>query len=285
MASPHKRNIAILHPGAMGSSVAAAATSAGHTVRWCSAGRSEASSKRAQQAGLVAVTSLPDLLAASDMVISVCPPASAVDVAAEVAAAAAQCGFSGLYLDANAISEATALAVAQAFETAELEGGVEVVDGGIVGPPAWTQGSTRLFVSGRRSGEVASLFDGTLLETVDLGDRYGAASALKMAYAAWTKGSSALLAAVGAYAAAAGVDQALEAEWARSQPGLGDRLASTLHSVGPKAWRFVGEMHEIADSFASVGQPSGYHRAAAETYAAMAAERARSGPGGEMSHG
>ena len=94
----------------------------------------------------------------------------------------------------------------------------------------------------------------------------GAASALKMAYAAWTKGSSAILIAVRALAIHAGVDDALRAEWQRSQPGLEARSESAVAGNAPKAWRFVGEMEEIARTFAAAGLPPGFHEACAAVY-------------------
>ena len=94
----------------------------------------------------------------------------------------------------------------------------------------------------------------------------GAASALKMAYAAWTKGTSALLLAVRALAIREGVDDALRAEWDRSQPGLGARSEAALAGNVRKAWRFVGEMEEIAATFAAAGLPPGFHEACAALY-------------------
>ena len=94
----------------------------------------------------------------------------------------------------------------------------------------------------------------------------GAASAIKMAYAAWTKGSSALLIAVRALAIREGVDGALRAEWERSQPGLGARSESAVAGNAKKAWRFVGEMEEIAATFAAAGLPPGFHEACATVY-------------------
>ena len=103
----------------------------------------------------------------------------------------------------------------------------------------------------------------------------GAASALKMAYAAWTKGSSALLIAVRALAIREGVDGALHAEWERSQPGLGARSESAVAGNARKAWRFVGEMEEIAATFAAAGLPAGFHEACAASTTASAATRTR----------
>lgn len=253
--------IALLHPGAMGACVGACARAAGCSVGWATAGRSAASHERAEAAGLRPVDDLAALLAESDLVVSVCPPAHALATARQVMAA----GYAGLYLDANAIAPATAGIVADTVRA----GGARYVDGGLVGPPPLAAGTTRLYLSGDAAREVLPCFAGSALEAVDLGAEATAASALKMAYAAWTKGSAALLLAVAALAEAAGVRGALEREWQRSQPGLGERLAATARGNAPKAWRFVGEMEEVAASFDAHGLPGGFHRAAAEIYGAL----------------
>ena len=92
------------------------------------------------------------------------------------------------------------------------------------------------------------------------------ASAVKATYAAWTKGSAALLLAIHEVARAEGVTQTLLAEWRESIPGLEERLARAERSAQAKGWRWVGEMEEIAATFAAVGAPDGFHRAAAEVY-------------------
>ena len=91
-----------------------------------------------------------------------------------------------------------------------------------------------------------------------------------MAYAAWTKGSQALLMAVRALATAEGVDGPLVAEWLRSQPDLPKRSENAARSTARKAWRWVGEMDEIAAAFAGAGLPDGFHRGASELYRRMA---------------
>ena len=164
--------------------------------------------------------------------------------------------------DATAVSPRTARAIGAAVETARAT----FVDGGIVGSPPREPGTTRLYMSGPSADAVAALFAGTVLETPVVSDRIGDASALKMAYAAWTKGTAALLLAVRETARAEGVEDALVAEWARSLPGLADQHARALRSAGAKGWRWVAEMEEIAATFAAAGQPDGFHRAAAEIY-------------------
>jgi hypothetical protein len=104
-------------------------------------------------------------------------------------------------------------------------------------------------------------------------DGAGAASAVKMAYASWTKGSAALLLAARALARAEGVEDALLAEWAISQPGLEKRSAGAAGSAAAKGWRWVAEMEEIAASMAADGLPAGFHQAAAEVYRLGLGER------------
>jgi 3-hydroxyisobutyrate dehydrogenase-like beta-hydroxyacid dehydrogenase len=253
--------VGLLHPGEMGAVVGECLRAGGARVAWASVGRSDATRRRAETAGLEDLGTLATLVAASDVVISVCPPGSAVDVARQVAAQR----FRGLYVDANAVAPDTARRVGEIIGAA----GADLVDGGIIGPPPRQAGITRLYLSGARAGEAADLCKGTALEAILLPGDVGAASALKMAYAAWTKGSSALLIAVRALAIHSGVDDALRAEWQRSQAGLDARSESAVAANARKAWRFVGEMEEIARTFAAAGLPSGFHEACAALYGGL----------------
>ena len=253
--------VALLNPGEMGATVGAAAKAVGATVLWASDGRGPVTRERAEAAGFEERGGLGDLLADADVVLSVCPPHAAPDVAAEVAAL----GFAGLYVDGNAVAPATALKIGHRVEAA----GARFVDGGIIGPPARHAGGTRLYLSGAAAAEAARLFEGSVLAAMVCGPRPGAASALKMCYAAWTKGSAAMLMAIRATAEAEGVSAALTGEWALSMPGL--EAESEDAALGAaKAWRFAGEMREIADTFAANGQPDGFHAAAADLYDRLA---------------
>ena len=204
--------IGLIQPGEMGAAVGEVLTRRGHEVLWASGGRSPQTTRRAEAAGLTDVGSLEPLAARSEVILSVCPPHAALDVARTISAT----GFRGLYVDANAVSPATTRAVGAPVEAA----GATFVDGGIIGPPPREVGSTRLYLSGAAAGRVAEVFEGTALAPVVLTDELGTASALKMAYAAWTKGSAALLLTALSAARAEGVEEALRQEWLLSQPGL-----------------------------------------------------------------
>ncbi|MEL7156526.1 MAG: DUF1932 domain-containing protein [Actinomycetota bacterium] len=257
--------IGIIHPGAMGAEVGARLVEAGRKVIWSSAGRSEATVARAEDAGLADVSTVAELVTAADVVLSVCPP----DAAGNVARAVAAVGYDGIYVDANAVAPATARAIGAPFE--------RYVDGGIVGPPPTAAGSTRLYLAGPDAQEVAGLFADTAVEARVVAGDAGAASAVKMCFAAWTKGTSALLLAIRALAEAEGVTESLLGEWRTSLPDLIERSERTATAVGPKAWRFAGEMEEIAATFGGAGLPDGFHLGAAELYRSLAPLKGRTG--------
>ena len=250
--------IGLVNPGAMGATIGAALVRSGHEVVWAAGERSTATVERAEKAGLIPVAGLTDLAADAEGVISVCPPHAAKQVAQSVLAA----GFSGIYLDANAVSPTTAREIAGLV-------GDSYVDGGIVGPPALREGTTRLYLSGPGAQVVRSWFADPILGVSVVDDRPTSASALKMCYAAYTKGSSALLLVVRALAEAEGVSEALLEEWTISQPDLPERVKGTARATSGKAWRFVAEMEEIAATFEAQGLPGGFHQAAAEAYGRM----------------
>jgi 3-hydroxyisobutyrate dehydrogenase-like beta-hydroxyacid dehydrogenase len=241
----------------MGAAVGGCLVSVGHTVLWDPAGRSRASTGRALAAELTGVD-LATLVSRSSVILSVCPPHAALDVAELVTGA----GYSGVYVDANAISVATAARVAAVVEA----GGATYVDGGIIGLPPEVAGQTRLYLSGPRAAEVSALFGKSALDARVAEGQPFAASAVKMAYAAWTKGTGALLLAVRALARAEGVERTLLAEWGLSQPALGKQSERSAAAAAAKGWRWVAEMEEIAASMAAAGLPAGFHDAAAEIY-------------------
>jgi len=208
--------VGLLHPGEMGSAVGDVLVDRGHEVVWASEGRSDATRGRAS--GFRNVGSVASVVREAELILSVCPPHAALDVAHSTA------GFDGLYADLNAISPVTA------HEIAALH--PRFVDGGIVGGPPRELG-TRLYLSGERAPNVAALFEGSRLEPMIVSD----ASALKMVYAAWTKGSAALVLAIRDVARHYGVEEVLEAEWRHSAADLPDRLARAERSARAKGWR------------------------------------------------
>jgi 3-hydroxyisobutyrate dehydrogenase-like beta-hydroxyacid dehydrogenase len=253
--------IVLLHPGEMGAAVGACLAARGLRVLWVSDRRTAATRARARAAGLEEIEVLDCALASADVVLSICPPHGAFHLARDVA----RVGFRGIYVDANAIAPATTRTIGRLMEAA----GAAFVDGGIIGPPPTAKGRSRLYLCGRPSQEVAALFKSTNLQAVMLDGAVGSASALKVCYAAWTKGSTALLAGIRALAQSEGVDASLLEEWDLSQLGL-PQQSDAVRAKARKAWRWIAEMEEIAASFESAGLPGGFHHAAAEIYGRLA---------------
>ncbi len=254
--------IGIINPGAMGISIAASARTGGHEVYWASAGRSADTRQRAEERNLLEFYTLAELCAVCEVILCVCPP----HAAASVASAVVDGGFSGLYCDGNAIAPRQTQSIGESLAAA----GIDFVDGSIIGPPAWKAGSTRFYLSGPSAAQIANLFEGTVAEAVVIGDEIGKASALKMVFAAQTKGFTALLSAIQGAAEQLGVRADLDREWARRDPDVAAQRVNQVRGVTGKAWRFAGEMQEIAATFESAGMPPGFFEAAHEVYQRMA---------------
>jgi 3-hydroxyisobutyrate dehydrogenase-like beta-hydroxyacid dehydrogenase len=250
--------IGLISPGQMGASIGAAASHSATRVIWAGDGRSKASHTRASDAGLENGGTIDTLVKDSDIILSVCPPHDAEDVARQVK----QRAFPGLFVDCNAIAPEKSRQIAERF------GYQNFVDGGIVGGPAWkSESGTRLYLSGDRSKEIAALFNNSPLETTIIPGEIGAASAMKMVFAAYTKGTTALLAAILGVAEKEGVRNVLESQWGQT---FTEQTYQRVVANSAKAWRFEGEMQEIAATFENAGLPGGFHAAAAVVFERLA---------------
>lgn len=254
--------IGILHPGEMGISIAASAVNRGHLVYWVSQGRSQKTRLRAEKYNLVEVEKLADLCKSSEIICSICPPHAAQDVAESVI----EHGFKGCYLDANAISPQHTTKIEQLMKS----NGIQFVDGGIIGGPAWKPKETILYLSGKNAKAIANCFSSGPLETKIIGKEPGKASALKMCFAAYSKGSTALLATILAAAESLDIRDELYQQWDLDNAEFVKQVEGRVKRVTTKAWRFESEMREIASTFQEAGLPGGFHEAAAETYHRLA---------------
>ncbi|MFJ9628151.1 DUF1932 domain-containing protein [Streptomyces sp. NPDC101175] len=240
--------LTLLHPGAMGAEVGRQAALAGARVLYVPTGRGAASLRRARDAGLEAAESLQSALATSDLVLSVCPPHAAEEVAHQVLAHP----FRGVYVEANAISPDRTRRIAAAC----AERAVPMVDGSIVGGPPGPGSAPRLYLSGegKEVAGVAAVFDGTQVLARPLDAGIGAASALKMSYASFQKSARVLAAVSHALAASHGVGAELALEASSLTSNI---LAETdqLPSVAARAWRWAPELEEIAATLRAAGLP------------------------------
>jgi len=231
----------------MGAAIAAQITANGHTVLWCPDGRSPATHQRAEDAGLRPAP-LEQLLADSEIVLSICPPAAAEEIATTVAGV----GYHGIYVEANAISPARLHRIAARL----TEAGAVFIDGCIFGSPPGGQPPARFYLAAAlaASHRVADLFTGSLVEPVLLGEHPGQASALKMAFASFQRASRVAAALAHALADDHGITEALLTE-AQRMPH--DILTNRdfLPSVAARAWRWAPEMHEVATTLSAQHLP------------------------------
>lgn len=248
--------LGILHPGSMGAAVAAQARRSGAEVVWCPAGRSASSKERAKRYGLTPVHALNEMAERADIILSLCPPAAAEDVARNVTA----CSYAGIYVDGNAVSPATVRNISATVQRS----GATAVDGSVIGSPPSDSKSPRLYLSGPADAlrPVAQLFDGSAVHVRLLSGEIGQASALKLSYSSYQKASR-VLAAV-AYALAS--DYGVEAELLDIARGrTTSYLAETAYfpKVAARSWRWCPEMKEAANALEEAGLPPDLAEAAA----------------------
>jgi 3-hydroxyisobutyrate dehydrogenase-like beta-hydroxyacid dehydrogenase len=253
--------IGLLHPGEMGSIAALTLQNAGHEVYWVSEGRSGRSRRRAEELGLREAATLERACGICSVIVSVCPPEFAEDTAND----ALDCGFRGLYIDANAISPERVERMARRLAAA----GAAFVDASIIGLATRESGRVWIYFSGHEAGRAAALFGAAgPLQAEAIGERIGQASALKMCFSGFNKGSIALLCTVLAAAEQLGVRDLLKRQWTRSDRELAS-AENKVARVAAKAWRFAPEMLEIANTFQAAGVSGEFHHAAAEIYARL----------------
>ncbi|MFF4741287.1 DUF1932 domain-containing protein [Streptomyces sp. NPDC001262] len=243
--------VGLLHPGAMGAAVGGQLVRAGHRVLWDPADRSETTVERATAAGLTPVGDLAELLDDAEVVLSICPPAFAEDLARNAAA------YVGTWVEANAITPQRTRRIADLLPASS------VVDGGIVGSPPVGGKAPTLYLSGpHRTDLVEELFAATDVTTHVLGEQIGQASALKLSYSAYQKASRVLAAVSYGLAADHGVDQELLAI-AGKRPGSYLTETGYIPKTAARAWRWSPELIEAADMLQEAGLPDDMLRAAA----------------------
>lgn len=245
----------ILHPGSMGAAVASQLRRAGTRVVWDPTGRSPDTIRRAREAGLTAASGMAELLALSDVVIALCPPAAAEDVALQVAE---HSPAGKIYVEANAVSPERVRRIADALPQAV------VIDAAVIGSPPVGGKQPRLYVSG--AGEaldhVDRLFATTDVRVRPLGAEIGRASALKLAYTSYQKASRVLAAVAYGVAEANGVaEELLDIADRRSGSYLAE--PGYIPKTAARAWRWAPEMEEAAELVAEAGLPDDLMRAAA----------------------
>lgn len=253
--------VAILSPGDMGHAIGAVLHQHGLRVITNLHGRSVRTRALAQEAGIDDVTDDETLVREADLLLSIMPPACAYAFGERIAAILRRVQTNLIFVDCNAIAPQTA----QALEQLLNEAGTAFVDAGIIGgPPRPDREGPHLYASGPRATDVAEL-SAYGLDVRVVGTRSGQASGLKMCYASITKGLTALATEALVASRALDLQEALLAEL-QDLP-IFRSLQRSVPGMPPKAYRWVGEMQEIARTFAALGLPPQMPEGAAALYA------------------
>lgn len=257
-------NLGIMSMGDMGSGVAKILKQNNFNVITSLENRSKESAIRAQQNKITDVGTLENLVENSDVILSILVPSKALGFAKQIAPLIAKSNRKKIFVDCNAISPQTTKEINIIIEKSN---GL-FIDGGIIGGSPRSGEKPRIYISGKHANKIEVLHSKDV-EFIDMKSEIGAASGLKMTYAAITKGTAALYAASLMTADHFGLLEKLLDEISYSQPRVFDSIKS-VNSISAKAFRWIGEMEEIAETFKFSDNTGKFHIGAAEIFRKIA---------------
>ena len=257
------KTTAIQSPGDMGHAIGRLLVEGGYKVVSALEGRSKRTKTLSREAGIEDIGDIDNLFDSVDVILSIMRPDKAIEFIETLANKAELYSSRPILVDLNAISPETGKNAAQKASSV----GLRFIDGGIIGGPPQEpkNDSPRLYVSGPNTEELISL-NATGLDFRSLGNEIGSASAIKMSYAAMTKGLTAIAINSMIIAKLEGVEDAFAEELNFSQPNLFNHMEKWLPDMCPKAYRWVGEMEEIAKTFNDNDLSEKLFHGVAETY-------------------
>jgi 3-hydroxyisobutyrate dehydrogenase-like beta-hydroxyacid dehydrogenase len=259
--------IAILSPGNMGAAVGAQLSDGGYDVMTWLAGRSDYTKRKAEGAGIRDVASLEDLVVEADLILSILDPGKAVLIAEQVAEAMAQTGATPVFADCNATSPATAKQIQMLIEDAAGK----FIDVGIIGGAPTRRDNFPNFCTSGADATLLDELDGKGVNIRFIGPEIGQGSAIKICNGAYNKGAFALYTTVMLAAEHYGFADFLRERLPNSQAGNVERLDEAIIRLPSLSERYIGEMEQVAETFASIGLTSHIHQGAAELFELLSA--------------
>ena len=239
------QKIGVLSIGEMGYHWAKILTARGVDVLTYAEDRSETTRKRAENVGVKCLPSMNQLVKEADLIVSIVVPSAAKKVAAKTSKAAIKTGRRDLlYLDANAISPMTAEDIGKTLSG----GGVEFVDGCIIGSAAKMDKGAVVYVSGPQAEKIQGLGSYGFSVKV-LGPAGAQASAFKVVYAGLTKGLQGLFVELLMAARSFGLLDEILKRYEESFPGLLDKVNASIVALRIHAGRRAEEMDELKRTF------------------------------------
>ncbi len=259
--------IAILSPGNMGAAVGARLKESGYDVISCLAERSDYTKRKAEEAGIRDVGTLDAVVSESDLILSILDPGKAVLITAQVAEAMRQSHAAPVYADCNATSPATAKQLQMLIEGA----GGKFVDVGIIGGAPTRRDNFPNFCTSGAEAALLDELDDKGVKIRFIGPEIGQGSAIKICNGAYNKGAFALYTTVMLAAEHYGFADFLRERLPNSQAGTVERLDEAIIRLPSLSERYIGEMEQVAETFASIGLTPNIHQGAAELFELLSA--------------
>ena len=254
-------SVAILSPGDMGHAIGQLLREHELHVLTCLAGRSDRTRQLSEQAGITDVSSINELVAQSDILMSVTVSEAVPGLCQEISEATRATGTDLLFAECNAIAPE----LSRDMESVLKSGGARYVDASIIGGPPRNGSSPRVYASGDNVAEFLQLRDFGL-DVRDLGEQLGRASGIKMCYAAMTKGTTALHAELLIAAEKLGLTDEVMAEFLHTQPAVVERMEGWMPGMPAKSRRWGSEMEEIEKTFRDLGLTPNIFKGVADVY-------------------
>ena len=256
--------IGIMSPGDMGHSIAEVLDAAGYRVVTVLDGRSKLTKTRAKRSNMEDLGNINEVVSVSDFIFSIMPPEEAENFAKKVAKVIDGSDNSPVFVDCNAVSPNTTLDIAEVITSS----GAKFLNVGIIGPPPGRGLTTKFYASGQYV-ETLEFINRDTMELVPMGDDIVKASAIKMCYAALTKGTMTLHASVLTAAELLGVSQELQNEFKESQKFHWEAMCKRVSTLACDAGRWADEMDQISETFASIGLTKNLHKGAADVFRSL----------------
>ena len=256
-----KGTIAVVSPGDMGHVIGSVIVEKGYRVITFLEGRSDETRIRAERAHMEDVASLENLISEAEYILSIMPPGNALDFAGEVAKIMRHVGAAPVFVDCNAVSPATTFEIGLLMAEAEAN----YIKVGIIGPPPGKGVTTKFYASGPDTN-LLQFLHGDGISYRPLGKEITRAAAIKMCYAAMTKGTMTLHTAVLTAGELLGIGDELQAEISDSQKFHWDLMNRRVPFYAADAGRWAGEMDQISETFSDVGISGNLHRGAADIF-------------------
>ena len=254
--------VAIISPGNMGSGVGKFLVEGGFEVMAPLNDRSDFTRSRAESLGINNSGSIENAVEDADIILSILDPGKAIRVAKSAASAIQHLGHTRIYADCNATSPSTAIKISEIIEAA---GGV-FVDVGIIGGTPTRKDHFPTFFSSGPQASVLDVLDGHGIRMKNLGPEVGRGSAIKICNGAWNKGAFALYTAVMLAAEKYGFARVLRERLPNSQAGTVEKIDAAVSRLPSLSERYIGEMEQVAETYAGIGIPAEFHKGAAEIF-------------------